>query len=468
MTSQPKLKICLTGATGFIGKALLEILKKREDVEVTALSRKIPPLVDGAKKGNVVWKRCNGFSLIDVENAVEGADVLIYLIHSMMPASALTQGSFSDFDLYLADNFARGCKTKGVKKIIYLSGIIPEGEELSPHLESRLEVERALSQYGNDVTSFRAGLIIGEQGSSFTILERLVKRLPGFILPAWTRSKCQPIDIKDVLLCLEYSLNNFHNLNSSYDIGGDEVVSYREMLKKTAEVMGKKRPSLNVPYFSPRLSKFWVSRVTSTSANLVYPLVESLKHNMVAREGQRLIPPGHNFRSFTSSLQKGITKQEQPWVWRFIDYTGTINIRWLENVTSIQRIQGRQFQSSDELSSEYFKWLSNFFGFFISVKQKDNLVQICTLGSLVLIEMEKNLKRSDELRTFYYIKRGLLAGNQTLNGRMEFRIIPSSNCSLSALLDFRPALPWFIYKYTQALVHLFVMKSFSNYLGRKK
>ncbi len=208
------MKVCITGATGFIGGNLIQKLETNVDIDIIALSRKVPPILEGAHKGRITWRACNGFSLFDVEKATEDCDILVYLIHSMLPTSKLAQGNFSDFDLYVADNFARAAQKNGIKKIIYLSGLIPHAPQLSNHLQSRLEVENALVQYHNNLTVLRAGLIMGPNGSSFRILENLIKRLPLLICPAWTLSQTQPIDLQDVLVSLEYCVTpDFRILN---------------------------------------------------------------------------------------------------------------------------------------------------------------------------------------------------------------------------------------------------------------
>lgn len=462
------LKVCLTGATGFIGKNLLNILAEKSDIEVIALSRKVSPLMDGAKKGNVTWRRCNGFSLIDVEKATEDVDVLIYLIHSMLPSTALSQGNFTDFDLYLADNFARAASKNKVKKIIYLSGIIPPDKNLSNHLLSRLEVESALSQFNNDLTVLRAGLIVGPNGSSFTILEKLVKRLPALICPAWTLTKSQPIDLKDVLSSLNYCIENHESLNDLYDIGGPDILTYMDMLKKTAEVLNKKRLIVNVPFFSPGLSKLWVSRITSTPSNLVYPLVESLKHEMVVNKDQQLIVENHKYTNFMESLKRGVCLEPESWGRIIINYNANINFRWMENVTSIQRIEKVDFVSAEEISALYFNWLPKLLKPLITVTQEKDLVFFKLFNKYNLLVLQKSDKRTSTTRVVYYILGGLLARETTLNGRLEFRWIESSQSVLIGLLDYRPALPWFIYKYTQAILHSIVMRRFNSHVKRIK
>jgi len=462
------LKVCLTGATGFIGKNLLTKLEQRKDLELVALSRKVSPVMDNAKKGNVTWRRCNGFSLLDVEKATQDVDILIYLIHSMLPSSTLSQGSFKDFDLYLADNFARAAKKNGIKKIIYLSGLIPEEDDLSEHLLSRREVEQTLSQYNNDLTVLRAGLIVGPNGSSFRILERLIKRLPALICPSWTLSKTQPIDLRDVIASLEHCINNSNGLNPVYDIGGPDILTYRKMLKMTARVLGKKRPIYNVPFFSPKLSKLWISKVASISDSLVYPLVDSLKHNMVVKKEQQLIIPDHNYIPFFESLEKGLSQKDEGWVRSIVDYNTSINFRWLENVTSLQRIENLRNPDSKVVSQEYFTWLPYLLRPLIKVKTNGNRVNLSLFNKISLLQLQKSEERSDHTRVVYYIVGGALARKSTMNGRLEFRTVQAKNCIVVALLDYRPSLPWFIYKFTQAIAHILVMKKFKKFLRKDK
>ena len=177
------MKICIAGATGFIGRKLCEALAERH--QVIAITRRtitgqpessVAPVMQVPQPG-IVWRSADLFSLLQLERALDGADVAVYLVHSMLPASRLTQGSFEDLDLILADNFARAAKLRGIKRIIYLGGLLPRGE-LSPHLRSRKEVEDVLASHGVPTVTLRAGLVIGPQSSSYRIMERLVRQVP--------------------------------------------------------------------------------------------------------------------------------------------------------------------------------------------------------------------------------------------------------------------------------------------------
>ena len=194
-----KPRVVVAGASGFVGRVLVSRLAERYDV--VALSRSPRQSTDGVR-----WVKADLFSLLDCEKAMAGADRVVYLVHSMQPSARLSQGRFADMDLILADNVARAAK--GAKQILYLGGLIPEGEHLSEHLRSRLEVERALAAHGTPVTTLRAGLVIGPGGSSFRILRRLVERLPVMLCPAWTESLTQPIDLDTLIEVLVASLED--------------------------------------------------------------------------------------------------------------------------------------------------------------------------------------------------------------------------------------------------------------------
>ena len=192
MSEEPKAarkRIAIAGASGFVGRALIEAL--RADYDVIALTR----APGGARSDGVEMRSCDLFNMRDAERALAGADAAFYLVHSMMPSARLTQGRFDDMDLICADNFARGAKAHGVAHITYLGGLLPPPEdlELSRHLESRLEVERTLAAHGAAVTTLRAGLVVGAGGSSFQMMTRLVERLPFMVGPLWTRSLSQAI-----------------------------------------------------------------------------------------------------------------------------------------------------------------------------------------------------------------------------------------------------------------------------------
>ena len=284
--------IVIAGASGYIGKEItLRLLEKFPQAQIIALSRT-------AQKSDdlrVSWQACDLFSLRSLEQALpKKIDLAVYLVHSMGPTAQLDQGSFADYDLLLADNFSRAVKNSGLKQLIYLGGLIPDSEKLSLHLQSRLEVEETFSEYNLPTTIFRAGLILGEAGSSFQILIKLVKRLPIMICPHWTQTLTTPVDLNTVLTNITSAALDLSLIGKTFDLAGCKSLTYMEMMNLTAKEMGLKRIFLKVPFFTPTLSRLWVSLITNSPKDLVYPLIESLEHAMVARPTHLFSNTGSN------------------------------------------------------------------------------------------------------------------------------------------------------------------------------
>ncbi len=243
----------VAGASGYIGRSLIpKLLEKFPEATITALSRSAQPGEDP----RVQWRACDLFSLESLEATVpEDIDLAVYLVHSMGPTAQLDQGSFSDYDLILADNFARCLSRRPPKQLIYLGGLIPKSPDLSKHLRSRLEVEEVFKEYKLPTTVFRAGLILGDEGSSFQILLKLVNRLPFMICPAWTKTETTPVDLESVLHTLSAAALDERHLNKVYDLAGCRPLTYLDMMRETATKLGRKRAFISVPFFTPTLSR---------------------------------------------------------------------------------------------------------------------------------------------------------------------------------------------------------------------
>lgn len=277
-----KKTIAIAGAGGYIGRWFIQHFKDKYHIIALSRSEAI-----NNPEPSVEWRKVELFSITSTSEVLQGVDYAIYLIHSMSASTRLNQGSFQDTDLLLADNFARAAAANGIKQILYLGGILPKeiGENnISVHLQSRLEVEKTLGSKGTPVTSLRAGIIVGPGGSSFEMIHNLIARLPVLICPKWTLSQTQAISLKDTLEIMDKCLGDKELFNKAFEIGAPEVLTYKEMLEKTARAMGKKRLIFSVPIFSVGLSKLWVSYFGKTPAKLVSPLVESLKHTLTVSE----------------------------------------------------------------------------------------------------------------------------------------------------------------------------------------
>lgn len=459
------MKIALTGASGFIGGALLEeltvqIASKQAQAELIALSRSR----EGVKKinnVNVNWKKCDLFSLLDIEKALTGVDIAFYLIHSMSPSAGLVQGSFDELDLLLADNFIKACKKANVKKIVYLGGLLPSGDPKtwSTHLKSRHEVEEILGDSGIDVTILRAGLVVGKNGSSFEILRRLVLRLPVMACPAWTQSHSSAVSLDGVVKALIYALDHPVRGVRVYDLGETKEMSYRNMMREMAIILGKKPKMISIPLFTPRLSRFWVSLVTGAPRDLVYPLVMSLKHSLLPREENKC-PVLRNDLSFQDIVTtEMLTCSERPHAYH--SYFSS-----MKTVRSVQRVNLEGEVSGEFVAKEYMRWLPKFYYPFLKVEVQNDVASFYLRGiSRPLMVLALSHARSSGQRQLFYIKGGMLARKGD-RGRFEFRVLNSPRVMISAVHDFMPRLPWWIYKYTQALVHLFAMVRFGDHINK--
>ncbi len=461
-------KIVIAGASGYIGGNLIKELMN--DAQIIALTRKVSSQQQANQQ--VTWRTCDLFSMLEAEECLRGADYAVYLVHSMIPSARLTQGSFQDMDVILADNFAQAAVKAGVKQIVYLSGLIPNTEHLSRHLKSRLEVEQVLSSYTVPVTTLRAGLIVGPRGSSFPILVKLVKRLPIMLLPQWTQTKTHPIALVDVIHALQQCIGHTPVYHKIIDLGGPEVMTYKEMMVLTAKALGKTRYLLQIPYFTVTLSRLWVSLTTQTPKNLVYPLIESLIHPMTAQP-ERMVE-GISFGK-TPFLQSAIDaihienelinhQSKQPYQRK----SSTSSVQE-DTVRSVQRLYVPEGRDAVWVAMHYIKWLAYFLKPLIRVEIEDthNCRLYALIGKKPLLELTFSEIRSTPLRALFYITGGKLASTRGSHpGRMEFRFIPGTNACMAAIHDFMPALPWFIYKYTQAKMHLWVMSRFKKHLLR--
>lgn len=482
--------VAIAGASGFVGRALAQALVP--DHAVIALGRSPPDEEpagrDETSRPQPAWRRCDLFSLLDAERGLAGADVAVYLVHSMLPSSRLVQGRFQDLDLICADNFARAARRVGVRRIVYLGGLVPDlppgSGGLSAHLASRLEVERALAAHGVPLVALRASLVIGAAGSSFEMMVRLVERLPAMICPSWTRTSTQPIALADIVRLLAFAIDDAELPVGAYDVGGPDVVSYRNLMALTAARLGlPRRPMAPVPFFSPGLSRLWVSLFSGAPRALVAPLVQSLRHPMVARDRRLQARAGVPGIPLVAALDDALAKRaaashsSRP-ARPAARVTRAIRrlARPAGDVRSVQRLTLPRGHDARWIADEYLRWLPRHLRFLLRVDTtRDASVGpdaplLCRFRLAFwrrpLIELRFSAERSTSDRPLFYVTGGLLAQRGPSRGRLEFRELPDRTTVLAALHDYVPRLPFAIYVATQGLVHRTVMAAFARHLLR--
>ncbi len=276
------MQILLTGANGYIGKRLLPRLLDAGH-EVVCCVRDKDRFPKGGVYDNPAITIFEADFLHDDLSAtgLEDIDAAYYLIHSMSDSS----DSFEKLEARAAANFVKLVDQTNAQQVIYLTGITND-ENLSKHLASRKNVDEVLRTSGVPVTSLKAGIIVGSGSSSFEIMRDLVEKLPVMIAPKWLNTRTQPIAIRNVLECLTGVLFREETYGGSYDIGGPDVLDYKQMLLQFADVRGLKRFIFTVPVMSPKLSSYWLYFVTSTSFKLAVNLVKSMKVEVVAKNNE--------------------------------------------------------------------------------------------------------------------------------------------------------------------------------------
>jgi uncharacterized protein YbjT (DUF2867 family) len=272
--------LLVTGATGTVGSMLVEELRERGlPVRVLARDpsrRRWPAGVD-ARRGDAL----DGAGL---HEALDGCETAYYLIHSMTGSG----GSFAARDREAAVNFGEAARAAGTRRVIYLGGLEAAGPGASEHLRSRHEVGELLRERVPELVYVRAAMVIGPGSASFEMLRDLVRKLPVMVTPRWVDTRTQPIALRDVVRALA-ALAELDDPPREVQLGGADVLTYREMMRRTARALGRRAPVIvTVPVLTPRLSSYWVSLFTPVDAGLVRPLVDGLSSEMVVREP----PPG--------------------------------------------------------------------------------------------------------------------------------------------------------------------------------
>ena len=318
------MKILLTGATGYIAQRLLPVLLEKGHKVVCCVRDKSRFNIERYLSADLELIEVNFLDEQTLKNIPIDIDIAYYLIHSM----STNIGDFAKMEDVSAHNFRFQIEQTNAKQVIYLSGIT-NNKILSKHLNSRKNVEDILKSDKYALTTLKAGIIIGSGSASFEIIRDLVEKLPVIIAPRWLNTRSQPIAIRNVIEYLVGVLNNKQTFNESYDIGGPEILTYKEMLLRFAKARGLRRFIGIVPVMTPRLSSYWLYFVTSTSYSLAINLVNSMKVEIICKKNQlNELVEGVRLIGFDDAIQLAFDKIEQNQVassWKDALTSSTLN-----------------------------------------------------------------------------------------------------------------------------------------------
>jgi uncharacterized protein YbjT (DUF2867 family) len=316
-------KILVAGGSGFIGSRLIKKLAadihyhepQSRVAEILCLTRD-PESIKDMFDEDIRLVKADVSNYEDLARVMsEQIDIAYYLVHSMEGTSKQWK-KFSERDRVAAMNFAKVASEYGVKRIIYLGGLIhaedDDDDKLSEHMRSRKKVGEILQQHSSSkVTIFRAAVILGQGGGSFQMLQYLVERLPVMICPRWVLTKCQPIAVDDVVEYLARCIDVKETEGKTFDIGGRDVLTYLDMMRKYAKILNKSVQVIIIPFLTPRLSSYWVDLVTPVRASLARPLIDSLKHDATVQGDsiRQVIPI--QLKSFEEAVREARNEKAQ-------------------------------------------------------------------------------------------------------------------------------------------------------------
>jgi uncharacterized protein YbjT (DUF2867 family) len=296
-------KIFVTGSTGFVGKRLiLTLLSQGHEVYALCRAKGTKLFVEDQKGLHYLWGDLRDSDVY--KQLPSDLDAAYYLVHSMTEIV----NDLGDTEVEVVEHFLQGIKPTKIKQIIYLGGIINDEKTLSPHLRSRLSVEKALKEGQVSVTVLRASIIIGSGSASFEIIRDLCEKIPIMIAPKWVHTSCQPMSIRDVLFYLAGVLLNERCFGKTFDIGGPDVLTFKELMLKYSEFRHLRTWVIDVPVLTPRLSSYWLVLITSVRLSLCSYLVESMKNSSVVKlTGIEDILP-HECLKYTDALELAFEK----------------------------------------------------------------------------------------------------------------------------------------------------------------
>lgn len=274
--ASPGLRVLLTGATGFVGTHLVPALEAA-GCKVVCGTR--DPDAARLRAPQLNWVRLDVEERASIDKALKGCDAAFFLIHSMGQGA-----NYPKREATSALNFVAAAESSNLRRIVYLGGVLPAGERVSKHLASRKRTGELLRSGKPSTIEIRAAMIIGEGSASWTMVKDLAARLPAMLLPTWLRNSSYPVAIDDVIWGLVAALYYPGEDSRVFELPGPERTTHRDVLRRVAKLLGHKRPMLNVPVLSPRLSSYWIALVTRVSLELAKELVEGVRFDLEPQE----------------------------------------------------------------------------------------------------------------------------------------------------------------------------------------
>ena len=472
MTESPqrRMRVLVAGAGGAIGAAVCGDLAR--DHDVIGLVGSEHRVRAAASRPSLEWRACEPFSRSGVEAAMAGCDFVVYLVHTRVPTARLDQAACEDMDLLIADNVARAAGRLGVRQIIHLGWLGPPPGAARLHGRSAGEVRDALAFYGTPVTTLRAGLVVAP-GSSALQLLAAATRPPVMLVPKWAVGRKQPIAVGDVIRGMRFCLGNESTFGRSFGIGGPSVVDFRQLLRLAAGVRGRQPALVTVPLF-PRPLYAGYLRLLARRAHraLVGLAVENLDSDAVADDNpvQRFLAQGAASPRDVVAASLESSGNRLPANPRESASAGYLaDMRFRRRVRSIQRLELPPGWDASAVADHYFRWLPRFNLHLVTCRVDPH--GSCRISSriprLLLLELSAAPEESAPDRRLYLITGGLLA-RRRVEGRprLEFRDVLGGRHTIVAIHDFAPRLPWFLYRATQAAIHLVVMRAFQRHMSR--
>jgi len=297
------MRTLVTGVSGYVGGALAGRLRD-DGHEVRGFAR-VPARVTAELDELVTGDVTTGAGL---DAALDGVDVAFYLIHSMEGAAA---GAFAEQERDAAEHFAAAATAAGLRRVVYLGGIVPAGAPLSRHLGSRLAVERTLLDAVPEGIALRASIVIGARSRSFRFLVRLIERLPVLALPAWRENRTAPVDGRDVLAFLARAATGGPELAGSWDIAGPDVMTYADMIARISDAMLVRRPSLSLGVSLTPVAAVVAAAVAGEDPALIEPLMESLEHDLLPRDDAAAAAFGVRLHDFDAAVERALRDWER-------------------------------------------------------------------------------------------------------------------------------------------------------------